>query len=79
MKQPRVMRSPNGGVLNIEVSSLQLGLTDCRAIAENGLSPQASESDMRAALQRIVAKVRATLHCIETEKEMDEVSDVLST
>lgn len=80
MRNPRVFRSPNGRLLNVEVSSLRMGLSTCRSIAEEVVQriQQGDEHlDVELELGRIVDVVRRSLVVAEDEAALDEVGTVL--
>ena len=79
MTEPRLMRNPNGGVLCVDVTLLQMGLSRCRSIAEEALAAKQAgqETNTEAVLESIISKVRATLYAIEEHDVMNEVEAVL--
>ncbi len=79
MKEPRLLRSPNGGLLNVDVTLLQIGLSRCRCIAGDALSRlhREEEVDTEGILNEIVEEVRKTLWEMGDAKLDDEVGSIL--
>lgn len=79
MRQPRLMKHPNGGLLNVDVTMLQLGLSQCRSDAERALMQleHGVEIDIVAVLTSIVERARSAVHEI-SEYEMGDEVGVLS-
>jgi len=78
MRQPRVMRNPNGGILNVDVSYLHRGLSQCRGIAENALTGAADEAALRRSLEQIATAAMRAMHEVVDYEMLDEVAAVLS-
>jgi len=78
-KSPRVIRGPNGGLLNVDVTMLRLGLSRCRSFAEQALTrmQMGHEVDYEAVFNDIVEMARETLFQIEEDNITDEVGAVL--
>jgi hypothetical protein len=66
------MGNPNGGILNVDVTLLQLGLSRCRGAAETALDAHSQEAAL-AALTEIVEVARTTLYEIEAYQLLNEV------
>jgi hypothetical protein len=79
MRQPRLMKHPNGGILNVDVTMLQLGLSQCRSDAERALQQleHGVEIDVAAVLTSIVERARSTMHEIREYEMDDEVNTML--
>lgn len=79
MRNPRVFRSPNGGLMNVEVSSLRMGLSKCRTIAEHviDLLRGGQECDVVLAMETLVDEARQALTAADDEKILDEVGTIL--
>ena len=75
MRQPRLMKHPNGGVLSVDVTMLQLGLSQCRSDAERALMQieRGVEVDIVAVLTSIIERARSAVHEIEEYEMGDEV------
>jgi hypothetical protein len=75
----RIMKMPDGGILNVDVSLLQLGLSQCRSIAEDTLCncKDNTDDDYIDAMNRIIDMVVKTLHEIDVEN-MTPVNEVNS-
>jgi hypothetical protein len=80
MKEPRLLRSPNGGLLNVDVTLLQIGLSRCRCIAEDGLVELQRKDliDTQGILNEIVEEVRKTLWEMGDAHLDDEVGEILA-
>lgn len=80
MREPRLLRSPNGGLLNVDVTLLQMGLSRCRSIAEDTLVKLERGDDgvdVEAVLNEILEEARRTIHGIEDNDILDEVGAIL--
>jgi hypothetical protein len=73
------MRNPNGGLLNVDVTLLQMGLSRCRSVAEDGLAKLARGAtvDIEHVLNEIVEEVRRTLYEIADNDMQDEIGAIL--
>ena len=78
VREPRIMRSPNGALLNVDVTALQMGLGRCRVVAESAIASPSSHEECAKALAEIVVIVRDTMGVIENNKMIDEVGAVLA-
>lgn len=80
MREPRLMRNPNGGMLNVDVTLLHMGLSRCRSIAEDSLIKlQRNDAtiDWESILNEIIDESRKTLHGIQDNDMQDEVGAIL--
>ena len=81
MREPRLFRNPNGGLLSLDVTLLQMGLSRCRCIAEDSLAKLARQGaealDIEAIFNEILEESRKTLRGIADEDLEDEVGAVL--
>lgn len=79
MRNPRVFTSPNGGLLNVEVSSLRQGLSKCRSIAEHVITTLQNENecDVMLAMETIIEEARRALTTADDERALDEVGALL--
>ena len=80
MPEPRMMKMPSGGLLNVDVTMLQLGISKMRTIAENAelrlraCSPGEVLQVATEAFDAIAAECRETLHGIEGEQMIDDIA-----
>lgn len=66
-------RLPNGGLINVSVSSLQMALATCRSIAESAMQKKEEDAKLLyGALREIVEEVRETLHGEEKRRLEDD-------
>lgn len=85
-REPRVMMMPDGGILNVDVNMLQLGVSKMRSTAEGALiqlqrfeaKPLGDDANQilklaQDALEAIVNEGRSTLHEVETDAMLDDV------
>ncbi len=78
MREPRFMKCPNGGILNVDVTLLQFGLGECKKIARNVLlRKEFDEGVAKAALSDICEVVRRTLYEIEDYEMTDEANQLV--
>jgi hypothetical protein len=80
MPEPRLMKNPNGGILNVDVSLLQLGLSRCRSIAEGAAARLRANHnvDHEAVYEEIIQAARETLHDIGEHEVLHEVEAELT-
>ncbi len=78
-REPRVFRNPNGGMLNLDITSLQLGLSRCRCIAEDSLVKleRGQKIDAESVLNEILDEARKTMSVIDNNDMEDEVGAIL--
>lgn len=79
MREPRLLRNPNGGLLNVDVTLLQIGLSRCRCIAEDTIVKleRGETIDIVAVMNEILDESRKTIHGIEDNAIFDEVGTIL--
>jgi len=81
MREPKMLRNPNGGLLSVDVTLLQLGLSRCRCIAEDALvrldRGGGDAPNIEAVLNEILDESRKTLRGIEDNDLQDEVGALL--
>ncbi len=78
MKEPRYIQNPNGGVLCVDVTMLQLGLCQCRSIAVRAIQKKdVSVDDLRAALTEITECVRTTMYDVQEYESENEVEGLI--
>lgn len=78
MKEPRFIKNPNGGILCVDVTMLQLGLCQCRSVAERTLQKkEVSVDDLTAALNEIVECARSTMHDVQEYESENEVEGLV--
>ncbi len=80
MREPKLLRNPNGGLLNVDVTLLHLGLSRCRCIAEDALvklERGGEAPDFEAIFNEILEESRKTLYGIEANDIDDEVGAAL--
>jgi len=79
MREPRMFKMPNGSVINVDVTSLHIGLSRCGSIAEDALTrlEEGNEVDVTKLCIEILEEVRKTLHEVADEEMADEVAAVL--
>lgn len=81
--EPRLMKAlPNGGMICVDVASLQIGLSRCRSFAEDAVvridRDGCAAVDTRLAFEEIIEVAIETLHSLELyESSVDnEVNSV---
>jgi len=78
VKEPRYIQNPNGGVLCVDVTMLQLGLCQCRSIATRTLQKKGvGVDDLTAALTEIAECVRSTMHDVQEHRDENEVEGLV--
>lgn len=79
MREPRLFRNPNGGLLSLDVTLLQIGLSRCRCIAEDTLAKMArrDEVDYEGIFNEILDEARKTMSGIADEDMENEVGALL--
>ena len=78
-REPRLLHNPNGGLLNVDVTLLHIGLSRCRSIAEDTLvkMERGDAIDFVAICNEILDESRKTLHGITDNDMQDEVGAIL--
>ena len=78
-REPRIMRNPNGGLLNLDTTLLHVGLSRCRSIAEDSLVKMDRDEklDYEKIFNEILEEARKTLYGIEQNDMDDEVGAIL--
>ena len=73
--EPRIFRGPNGGLLSVDVTLLQLGLSGCRGVAERALNQIEAGIlvDHEAAYEEIIQQARETLEGISEHEVLNEI------
>ncbi|MHC4300608.1 MAG: hypothetical protein ACYS7Y_25310 [Planctomycetota bacterium] len=79
MPEPRLLKTPNNGFINVDVTLLRLGLSRCRCFAEDAICAieREEEVDVLALCNSIVEEARAALADLKDYQESDEVGQLL--
>jgi predicted RecB family endonuclease len=78
VKEPRYIQNPNGGVLCVDVTMLQLGLCQCRSIATRTLQKKGvGVDDLTAALNEVIERVKTTMYDVQEYESENEVESLV--
>lgn len=75
MKEPRLFKHPNGGVLCLDTTLMQMGLSRCRSIAEAALEKGCVDEGAEEAFRAIIGEVKDTLY--QMGQDRDEIETLL--
>lgn len=80
MPEPRLLKTPNNGFINVDVTLLRLGLSRCRCFAEDALCAleRGEEVDVMSLCNSILHEARSALADLADYQAQDEVGAILA-
>lgn len=72
MNEPRLYKYPNGQIINVDVTTLQIALNKCRALAEQELM-RASHEEVEGVLKEIAEVARRSIYDVGEYHQLNEV------